>query len=79
VSPVKIYEYIIANKPVVTTNILECQDIDIVDVVDTQDKFIEKLISPTDITKEISSKFIINNKWSTRVDEIVEFMNKEIK
>jgi hypothetical protein len=79
VSPVKIYEYIVANKPVITTNILECQDMNIVDVVDAQDEFIKKLISPKKITNGISSKFIKNNRWANRVDGIIKYMNKEIK
>jgi len=79
VSPVKIYEYIIANKPVITTNILECQEIDIVDVVSTKEEFVEKLISYKTITHDILSKFIENNRWATRVDGIIEFISKEIK
>ena len=77
VSPVKIYEYIAANKPVVTTNILECQDIQIVDVVSSKEEFVAKLRSPKAIASKESFEFIEDNLWSNRVEAILKNTGKE--
>ncbi len=76
VSPVKIYEYIAAIKPIVATNIAECESADIAniaDVVHSREAFVEKIINSKQITEDISREFISYNRWSTRVDNIISF------
>jgi GT2 family glycosyltransferase/glycosyltransferase involved in cell wall biosynthesis len=75
VSPVKLFEYLSAGKPVVSTNIHECRKYDVVNVADTHEEFIkfieDSLNGQNDNLVHIYKSIAWQNTWAERVDRIV--------
>jgi len=72
VSPVKIYEYLAAGKPVVSVNMIECASIPIIDVANNTNEFIYKIINHSIFDGSKTQVFIQANLWSQKVNEICE-------
>jgi hypothetical protein len=76
VSPVKVYEYLAAGKNVISTNILECEKIQYIDVASNKEDFSEKLKLVSKYGKDTIKNYVLENLWSKRIEEILEFMEK---
>ena len=77
VSPVKIYEYISALKPVVATDILECKEMSLLNIATNKKEYAVKIRLTEALDINIAEEFIASNRWETRVDEIVNFIEKD--
>ena len=77
VSPVKVYEYLAAGKDVVSTNILECEKIEYIDVASTREEFSKNLQLRSKHKKSIIKDYVLENLWSKRVEKILEFMERK--
>ncbi len=77
VSPVKVYEYLAAGKDVVSTNILECEKIEYIDVASNKEEFSKNLQLSSKQKKSIIKDYVLENLWSKRVEKILEFMERK--
>lgn len=83
-SPVKVFEYMSMEKPIVTTDLPECRKYKSVMIAKDHDDFIEKVkvgikLQNDEIYKEILRKEALENTWTNKVKEILEFINKNRK
>ena len=80
-SPVKVFEYMSMEKPIVTTDLPECRKYKSVFISKSHDEFIknvEKGISmQNDLDyRKLLKKEALENTWDKKVDEILELLNK---
>lgn len=80
-SPVKVFEYMAMEKPIVTTDLPECRKYKSVLISKTHKAFIknlEKAIEKAEDPKykELLRKEALANTWQKKADEIVELINK---
>lgn len=80
-SPVKVFEYMSMEKPIVTTDLPECRKYKSVMIGKTHDEFIKKLeiaVKKQDDKeyKALLKKEALENTWTNKVNEIVEFIDK---
>lgn len=81
-NPLKLYEYLAAGKPVVTTGVAGTSLIsDYVFVADSSNKFIEYLQNLIEGTLSVESEKIVSSvpeecKWSSRTNTMLELMGK---
>ncbi|MGA9187347.1 MAG: polysaccharide pyruvyl transferase CsaB [Methanosarcina sp.] len=75
VDPIKLYEYLFFNLPVVATGIYHIERYPYVWVAHSLNEFEASIIkaSETKIEKDVIQKFISENSWSKRVDEIERY------
>lgn len=83
-SPVKVFEYMSMEKPIVTTDLPECRKYKSVMIGKNHDEFIEKLEKAMEyqndkVYKEILRKEALENTWDKKVEEILNFINKKRK
>ena len=75
VSPVKLFEYCAANKPVISTDIEECSKYSIIKVAKSTKKYLQyaRDIIDGDHNQlyEIASDFAEQNTWESRVSKIL--------
>lgn len=81
-SPVKVFEYMSMEKPIVTTDLPECRKYQSVHIGKTHEEFIEKLelaIKNKDNSKEktLLRKEALQNTWAQKVEEILHFVGWE--
>ncbi|WP_333804621.1 glycosyltransferase [Sulfurospirillum sp.] len=76
VSPVKIYEYLAAKKPVISVDIVECKKIQVIDVASSNDAFIAKLSAPTIFNEHEIEAFLEENVWSKKITNICKFIEE---
>jgi GT2 family glycosyltransferase/glycosyltransferase involved in cell wall biosynthesis len=81
VSPVKLFEYFSAGKPIVTTDLVECTKYSLVQIGKSHDEFINEtrliLSGDTLLDKEKARRLAMDNTWSLRVDQIVDALDKQ--
>jgi len=80
-SPVKVFEYMSMEKPIVTTDLPECRKYKSVHIGKNHDEFIEELercIKNKDNVKEkkILREEALANTWTKKVSEIIEFIEE---
>ncbi|KKG11024.1 methyltransferase domain-containing protein [Methanosarcina sp. 2.H.A.1B.4] len=80
VDPIKLYEYLFFNLPVVATGIYHIERYPYVWVAHSIDEFEASIIqaSKTKIEENVIQKFISENSWSKRVDEIDKYTSNLI-
>lgn len=80
VDPIKLYEYLFFNLPVVATGIYHIERYPYVWVAHSIDEFEASIIqaSKTKIEENVIQKFISENSWSKRVDEIDKYTSSLI-
>lgn len=77
VSPVKLFEYMANNKPIICTDLAECRNYKSVNIAENKDEFLEKIKenliegSNKKINK-IEAKELDENTWESRVKTIVK-------
>lgn len=76
-SPIKLFEYMALNKPIVTTNLLECRKYESVLIAKNHDDFIEKIdlaLQIKDDAKYIKTldKEALQNTWKSKTEEILK-------
>jgi glycosyltransferase involved in cell wall biosynthesis len=83
-SPIKLFEYMALEKPIVTTDLIECRKYKSVLIAEDKENFVEKLDEA--ISKETDNKYLEierkeaeNNSWESRVSLIIENLNKNEK
>lgn len=82
VDPVKLYEYLALNKPVITSywdELEEYKSNNLVHFYDTYEQFVlgvEKIKNEVNTFSEINTDFIEKNNWEKRVESYVEIINK---
>lgn len=81
VSPVKIFEYMAAGKPVVTYALPECKKYSSCLCANTQDEFIEKLDMAISLRKD--EKYLnalkqdaLNNTWTAIMQKMIEYVKR---
>lgn len=83
VSSVKLFEYLSAGKPVVTTDLVECAKYPIVQIGKSPDDFINKIRSILSghmlLDTEKAKRLAIENTWSNRVDQILDALDNKSK
>ncbi|MCM1053763.1 MAG: glycosyltransferase [Ruminococcus sp.] len=82
-SPVKIFEYMALNKPIVTTNLKECRKYKSVLIAKTHEEFLEKLEETEKLSQdkkylELLDKEAKENDWSHKAEAIIKVL-KEIE
>ena len=83
-SPVKVFEYMSMEKPIVTTDLPECRRYKSVRIGKTHKEFISLLESSikdkdNEKYKEVLRKEALENTWASKVDEILKFMKQNKK
>ena len=78
-SPVKIFEYMALNKPIVTTNMNECQKYKSVLIGKTHKEFITKLEEAYNLKDDkkyinLLDKEAKNNDWSIKAQHIIDLI-----
>lgn len=76
-NPLKVYEYLAMGKPVVSTNMNELEGIPFVYLSKDYNGFIENLKSAFNMNVIYGdlNKFIYDNSWINRVDELIRIIN----
>ena len=81
VSPVKLFEYFSAGKPVVTTNLAECVKYAPVMIANDHDQFIrtvQKLVSEAPVELDlVAQQIALHNTWDQRLQEIRSMMQSK--
>lgn len=80
-SPVKVFEYMAMEKPIVTTDLPECRKYKSVLISKTHDEFIKNLEKAIEKAndpkyKDILRKEALNNTWQKKADEIINLLEK---
>lgn len=80
-SPVKVFEYMSMEKPIVTTDLPECRKYKSVMIGKNHEDFIDKLElamkkENDEDYKKILRKEALENTWTNKVHEIIEFIEK---
>ena len=78
ISPVKLFEYFSSARPVVSTNIEECQKYPTVKVAETHEDFINQcsfILSNNLTSDDVSIEIAQKNTWEQRVNEIINYIN----
>lgn len=82
-SPVKLFEYMALDKPIVTTAMPECKKYDSVMIANNKEEFIELVDKAVNMNKnnnkeyyEILKKEALENTWSEKANAIVELLKK---
>jgi hypothetical protein len=83
-SPVKVFEYMSMEKPIVTTDLPECRKYESVIIGKNHSDFIQKLEYALSIKddkkyKAILRKEALENTWESKAKEILDFVNKKNK
>ena len=83
-SPVKVFEYMSMEKPIVTTDLPECRKYKSVDIGKNHDEFIKLLednikYKANSNKKELLKKEALENTWEKKVNQILLFLNEEGK
>ncbi|OAE41224.1 glycosyltransferase [Brucella intermedia] len=78
VSPIKVFEYLFAGKPVVATRLPEILDYPGVKIANTSEQFAAFCgsLSPRDGDRALTEKFISENSWFARLDKIMNVANQ---
>lgn len=77
-SPVKLFEYMAAEKPIITTDLAECRKYSSVMCAGDHDEFIEYLYKAIEIKddpayKALLRKEALENTWQSKCKDIIEF------
>lgn len=81
-SPVKVFEYMASEKPIVTTNLPECRKYQSVLISKSHDEFINnldkaiRLINNENYIKILKTE-ALNNTWTSKCREMIDFINGE--
>ena len=80
-SPLKLFEYMALQKPIVTTAMDECKKYESVLVAETHEEFIEKLDKCSELAKDraylnLLDKEAKENDWSKKADIIISLIKK---
>ncbi|MGE5455570.1 MAG: glycosyltransferase [Ignavibacteriales bacterium] len=80
-SPVKLFEYMASEKPIVTTNLPECHKYKSILISKDHQEFIENLDKAIGLAKdknyiELLRKDALNNTWSSKCNEIINFISE---
>ena len=83
-SPVKIFEYMALNKPIVTTDLNECRKYKSVLIGKNHKEFIEKLDEAISLKKDKKYIALLNkeakeNDWSIKAQSIIDLIKKDEK
>ena len=81
-SPIKLFEYMTAGKPVVTTALQECQKYPEVLIAHDEDEFVAKLDEALKLRDDAAyqqtlDRLVRQNTWDIRVDAILEALEKK--
>lgn len=71
------YEYLAADKHVVSTNILECEKIQYIDVSNNKEEFSKNLQLNSKHKKGIIKGYILENLWSKRIEKILNLYGEK--
>ena len=80
-SPIKLFEYMSLEKPIVTTALPECRKYDVVQVAGNTDEFIERLYvayrqKDDEIFKGRLRKCADMNSWNAKAEELKDFIER---
>ena len=80
-SPVKVFEYMSMEKPIVTTDLPECRKYESVLISKSHQEFIKNLekgisLQNDDKYRDLLRKEALENTWDNKVDEILNFIKK---
>ena len=80
-SPVKVFEYMSMEKPIVTTDLPECRRYKSVQIAKNHEEFIELLEKNvknklTKKERDLLKKEALDNTWDSKVNEIIKFLKK---
>ena len=83
-SPLKIFEYMALNKPIVTTNMYECKKYSSVLIAENHIDFIKKLETAYNLKNdkqylELLDKEALNNDWSMKAKKIIDMIKDSEK
>ena len=83
-SPVKVFEYMSMEKPIVTTDLPECRKYKSVLISKNHDEFISNIEKGLKLQndkkyKELLRKEALDNTWTNKVNEILDFLRKKGK
>ncbi len=83
-SPLKIFEYMALNKPIVTTNMYECKKYSSVLIGENHEDFIKKLETAYKLKNdkqylELLNKEALNNDWSMKAKKIIDMIKDSEK
>lgn len=78
VSPVKVYEYLAAGRPVVSTGIKECLGMPFVSISSSNSDFINKVKSVQINDVDSIRQFVEGNTWKCRSDNIALSLKKQL-
>jgi len=79
-SPVKLYEYLALNLPIVTTPMPECKKIKFVEIANNTTEFKNKIynsINESSVNQKEIEDFLSHNTWAARAIDIKNIINKE--
>lgn len=82
-SPVKLFEYMASQKPIITTDLKECKKYESVNIATSYEEFKEKIYKLSNLNKNqkedyerILLKEANENSWKIKAQEIIELVNK---
>jgi len=82
-SPLKLFEYMALNKPIVTTAMNECKKYKSVMIANNNDEFIELIDKAIEISKteeneyyEVLKKEALENTWEEKAKDIIDLLKK---
>ena len=83
-SPVKVFEYMSMEKPIVTTDLPECRKYKSVLIAKDHNDFVEKVkdgikLQNDEEYKKTLRKEALENTWTSKVKEILDFLSKNRK
>ena len=81
-SPVKVFEYMALNKPIVTTDMNECRKYESILIGEDHNDFIEKLEKALELSNdskyiELLEKDALANDWSQKAQAIIDLISKD--
>lgn len=79
VSPLKIFEYVAMNKPVISTKLDDIVNYDNVHCSNNSDEWIKWIDKGLEFDKEKRNTFISNNDWYSRCSELIDNLSKSKK